>query len=215
LRYHHRYFSSQMDAAGASAFHPRGEADEVEGLFEYVDTWLAGFWGSLGKALAKAPKLASEAAAAGAEAGAAVAVEKIPAVEVQAAAAPLPAAPSAPAPAPAPASASASAAAFGAPADEASLVGVPPLSACRVAVRFLPTGTPETGLLATADAAADAAVAADSKSADALGAGDQRLFTAADPFVARLSGARLLTAEGSDRRVIHVAFDLTVRAAPT
>ena len=49
-----RYFSARMDAVGAVALCPRGEADETEGLFEYVDKWIDQLWTPLAAAIADA-----------------------------------------------------------------------------------------------------------------------------------------------------------------
>ena len=59
-----RYFSARMDAVGAVALCPRGEADETEGLFEYVDKWIEQLWTPLAAAIAESAKPAPGAEAA-------------------------------------------------------------------------------------------------------------------------------------------------------
>ena len=176
-----RYFSARMEALGGAAFAPRGEADETEGLFEYVDAWTDKLWPQLDAALKAAPaaRAAAMAAAGGAEASSAVAAEPVTAPVLASAA-----------PVRAPAS-----------AEEAALVGVPPLAPCRVALRWL---------------SADEAAAAEAGGArlDATpppgDGGDDGRYAPDAPLYATVAVSQRLTAADSDRCVIHLEFD-TVR----
>ncbi len=188
-----RYFSARLEALGGAAFAPRGEADETEGLFEYVDEWTAKLWPQLQRALAQAPQARAAALAAAEAEGAAA-----PAAAEPAAVAAAVAAVAAPAPA-------ASPAALPLSPEEAALEGVPPLAPCRVALTWL----------SAAEAAAAAAAAGaplDGAPPDGDGGEDGRYAPSA-PLRARVAATRLLTAPTSDRRVIHMEFDTGVRRA--
>ena len=109
-----RYFSARMEALGGRAFRPRGEADETEGLFEYVDAWTEGLWEPLAHAIKEAPSMRAQAATEDAPAPAAPPADAT-ASSLASAPSPLPAAP-----------------------DASDLVGVPPLPPCRVRLAWLP-----------------------------------------------------------------------------
>lgn len=52
-----RVLHKRMEECGAKCFYPRGEADEVEGLDEYVEAWTENLWGPLKATLnAKTPE---------------------------------------------------------------------------------------------------------------------------------------------------------------
>ena len=52
-----RSFTMAMEKAGATAFYPRGEADDTLGLYEYCETWQDGLWDPLKRAADFAPQL--------------------------------------------------------------------------------------------------------------------------------------------------------------
>jgi len=39
-----RSFTMAMEKGGATAFYPRGEADDTLGLYEFAETWTEGLW---------------------------------------------------------------------------------------------------------------------------------------------------------------------------
>ena len=180
-----RSFTLAMEKAGACAFYPRGEADETLGLYEYCEKWQDGLWGPLKTAVEKAPAL-KENPALGAK-------ENQTAVNATAAAAASPSTP--------PITNSGSESAMtppAAPADtvlkESDLTGVPALPACRAVATWDATAT---------CVAYPVACTAPKPSSGAAA------FTAEEPYLAKVSACDLMTDPKSDRRVLHVEFDVT------
>ncbi|GBF92178.1 methionine synthase reductase [Raphidocelis subcapitata] len=182
-----RVIRSRMLELGAAEFYPSVEADEVDGLEDKVDPWCEGIWGPLKAAMAgAAPSVTKAAPAAAAAAPAAV-----------------------PAAAPAAAATAAPAAAAAAPAglvdgiapEGVDLSGAPALAPPRVELRFLPHG-------AAGAAAALAREAARPGAAELAVRDEAGTYSAAAPYWASVAGARLLTAPGSDRVVVHAELDV-------
>jgi hypothetical protein len=116
-----------MEKAGATAFYPRGEADDTLGLYEYCETWQDGLWGPLKNATEFAPELKANP-----ELGA-----KKPKKAADAAGEPVgTSAVSEPAVTPVAEVAATPAAAAAADLKEADLAGVPALPACRASVAW-------------------------------------------------------------------------------
>ncbi|KAK3274860.1 hypothetical protein CYMTET_16978 [Cymbomonas tetramitiformis] len=110
-----RHFHIRMEECGATPFYRRGEADETEGLEEYVDQWKEGIWAPLKKALQeKDMNVPTKAAAAEAEDP--EASDKKPKAKAPAASKAL---------------------------TEDKLMGVPALPVCRVALEWHQDGTAE------------------------------------------------------------------------
>ena len=179
-----RAFTAAMEKAGATAFYPRGEADETLGLYEYAETWQSGLWEPLRRAVQSAPRFAREPERAAAEAADAKAEAK------------------AEAKAPKKHTTETSAA-----NDDVSsttpIEGVPAMPACRARVVWL----------ASDDASATAAYPAGTAGATPADGG--AAFSAASPYLALISKRTLLTDPRSDRRVVHVEFDLSGAGGPS
>ena len=175
-----RAFTAAMEKAGATAFYPRGEADDTLGLYEYAETWQEGLWAPLRHAVKRAPAFvadpegaAAEAAGAKAEAKAAAAAKKT----------------------------TSPAAADDEVSSTAPIEGVPAMPACRTRVAWL--AADDTAAIAAYPVGKVGAKPADGGAA----------FSAASPYLAPISKRALLTDSRSDRRVVHVEFDLSGAAA--
>ena len=202
-----RSFTMAMEKAGATAFYPRGEADDTLGLYEYCETWQDGLWAPLKSATefapalkanpelgAKPPKVSAAAAAAAAEKSAEASSTMTTANDDAAAVVASPKAPAAAGAAPAvPVAVSVMA-----NVAESDLTGVPALPACRVAVTWSPESAAAVYPLGGCGASPPSGAAA---------------FTPEEPYLAPVAACELMTDPASDRRVLHVEFDLT-DAAP-
>mmetsp|Transcript_12453 Transcript_12453/g.23638 ORF Transcript_12453/g.23638 Transcript_12453/m.23638 type:complete len:1001 (-) Transcript_12453:321-3323(-) len=143
-----RVLHKRMEECGAKCFYPRGEADEVEGLDEYVEAWTENLWGPLKATLnAKTPE--SDAKKPLGENGASDAQP-----------------------------------------DLQPLKGVPALVKCRIKVSLEKGASPASPLPSSGDGGADG------------------FYTASAPFMAPVEAGRLLTNKSSDRRVLHLEFNL-------
>ncbi|KAG1661078.1 hypothetical protein FOA52_004540 [Chlamydomonas sp. UWO 241] len=181
-----RILKERLLALGATPFYPCLEADEVDGLEERVEPWNDGLWGPLIKALAGEVVDPEPAAAAAAVAKAA----EVPKPPQEAS----PAQPAQPAHAQV------------VPPRDVGLVdglapGVPAPLPSRLVIDWHADGDE-----ATARARADAS-GAPSNAAEAH-RDPAGVYSADAPFWATVSDARVETAEWSDRRVLHMEFDL-------
>jgi sulfite reductase alpha subunit-like flavoprotein len=138
-----------MEYLGATAFYPRGEADEVEGLDEYVEEWTDKLWAPLTATLQGLDPQGGE-------------LQAVHDAEPE--------------------------------QEQQALKGVPALPPCRLNV--------------TLGAAAAAASAVSALPAPGMDGGEDGKFSHVAPLMAKVGGWRLLTAESSDRRVLHVEVEL-------
>ena len=176
-----RAFTAAMEKAGATAFYPRGEADDTLGLYEYAETWQEGLWAPLRHAVKRAPAFVADPEGAAAEAAGAKAEAKAAAAAAKKTTSP--------------------AAADDEVSSTAPIEGVPAMPACRTRVAWL----------AADDTAAVAAYPVGTVGAKPADGG--AAFSAASPYLAPISKRALLTDSRSDRRVVHVEFDLSGAAA--
>ena len=191
-----RAFTAAMEKAGATAFYPRGEADDTLGLYEYAETWQEGLWAPLRRAVQSAPAFAADPERAAAEAAGAKAEAKAAAKAAKAAAA------AKQTTSPGAAGTSESVSDVSSTAEE-PIVGVPAMPACRARVVWL---APETS-------AAETHCSYPAGTAGATPEDGGAAFSAASPFLAPISKRTLLTDPRSDRRVVHVEFDLSGASA--
>jgi NADPH-ferrihemoprotein reductase len=188
-----RSFSAAMEKAGATAFYPRGEADDTLGLYEYAESWQEGLWEPLRRAVTNAPsfKANPEQAATIAREGNAKTKPKTE-FEAKASRAPEESAETKPA------ETSPRRVSVVASETIAPMEGVPSLPACRASVVWL------------ADADASSRIAqyplgtTRSKPEDG-----SDCFSASRPYLAPVAEKTLMTSPSSDRRVLHVEFDVS------
>ena len=181
-----RSFTLAMEKAGASAFYPRGEADDTLGLYEYCEAWREKLWTPLRDAVKRAPELEANPALGAKkpkEDGPEAAKDE-PSRVTASARPPAGSGRERPGEAPGPAPPSTPP-----PLKEADLVGVPALPACRVVVSM--HATRATRPLDEDDAPCDGP------------------HTAESPYLAPVTRSKLMTDPASDRRVLHLEFDLT------
>ena len=176
-----RAFTAAMEKAGATAFYPRGEADDTLGLYEYAETWQEGLWAPLRHAVKRAPAFVADPEGAAAEAAGAKAEAKAAAAAAKKTTSP--------------------AAADDEVSSTAPIEGVPAMPACRTRVAWL--AADDTAAIAAYPVGKVGAKPADGGAA----------FSAASPYLAPISKRALLTDSRSDRRVVHVEFDLSGAAA--
>ena len=200
-----RAFSTFMEKAGATAFYPRGEADDTLGLYEYAEVWQDALWEPLRKAVDDAPafkldpvKMAQEAAAVKALAKAVVDEEKAAEkarkeMAKESAEAKVEMAKEVTTKDAVPSTVETATPQPVQTATPSKIEGIPALPACRTHVKWLDAGK-ETAVYPIGGSVAK---------------GDDAAFTAASPFLARVSAKTRMTAPESDRRVLHVEFDLT------
>ncbi|KAK9818129.1 hypothetical protein WJX72_007597 [[Myrmecia] bisecta] len=161
-----RAFRTRFTDLGAACFYDCLEADEVDGLEEFVDRWVAGLWGPLKQAALPTAVGDNGPPANGKSPGAAAAADN----------------------------SSESGAGDG-------LVGVPALAPTRVALVW-EADRAQAERVAAAEAAHP--TAADLAERDVKG-----MYSPETPFWARVADARYLTAPTSERKVLHVAFDVS------
>jgi NADPH-ferrihemoprotein reductase len=152
-----RDFWKQMEFLGATPFYPRGEADEVEGLDEYVDQWTSNLWAPLTATLQGLDPQGGELHTVD-DAD----IEQQQQQQQQ---------------------------------QQQALKGVPALPPCRLHVTL-------------GAAAASAASAVSALPEPAVDGGVDGKFSHAAPLMAKVGAWRLLTAESSDRRVLHMEVEL-------
>ena len=179
-----RAFTAAMEKAGATAFVPRGEADETLGLYEYAETWQENLWEPLRRAVQSAPRFTRDPEGAAAEAAEAKAEAKAQAKAVKK-------------------QTNETSAANDDVSSTTPIEGVPAMPACRARVVWL----------ASDDASATAAYPAGTAGATPADGG--AAFSAASPYLAPISKRTLLTDPRSDRRVMHVEFDLSGAGGPS
>jgi NADPH-ferrihemoprotein reductase len=230
-----RAIRGRMTDLGAETFYPGCDADEVDGLEATVDSWIEGLWPALeaaGRAWIAENRGGGGGAAA--EAAAAPAAKEQPAVVAEKAAGELgadkaalaaalpvaaeaaaPAVRTAAAPSPAPSATSTTTitalTASAKPSDSGTATvdevpaGVPALAPARIRLVF--EGLPEDVVAAARarDAAAARGARPDEAEDDAARAPSP---TADAPAYVRVSGAKVMTSEWSDRRVVHVSLDV-------
>ena len=197
-----RAFTAAMEKAGATAFYPRGEADDTLGLYEYAETWQEGLWDPLRRAVQSAPAFAADPERAAAEAAAAKAAAKA----------------ASKAPSKATTRETAAKEDVGKKGDvgkkddvgeddvssTAPIEGVPALPACRARVVWLAAEADADGSSSPYPAGTAGAAPADGGA----------VFSAASPYLAPIARRTLLTDPRSDRRVVHVEFDLSGAGDP-
>jgi NADPH-ferrihemoprotein reductase len=193
-----RAIRGRMTDLGAETFYPGCDADEVDGLEGIVDPWVEGLWPAL-EAAGRAWMAEHGGGGAAEEKKKEEAAAAAPVVAAATAAAVSPA----PATAPSPALSSSTAAASSTTAADMP-AGVPALAPTRIRLVF-------EGLSEEVVAAARARDAASARgSVDNNDANNNRSAspTADSPAYVRVSEAKLMTAEWSDRRVVHVRLDV-------
>ena len=185
-----RSFSTAMEKAGATAFYKRGEADDTLGLYEYAEVWQDGLWGPLSKAVQDVPAFKAEPgkmAELVAQGKAKAKGETVKAKEVKETVKETEVVKET-----APAKDSSK------PSVPPHIEGIPALPVCRTEVVWREDGD-----------GSDSTATYPIGTSNARPAGDATAFTASSPYLATVSSKELMTDPKSDRRVLHVEFDLT------
>ncbi|KAL3148407.1 hypothetical protein ABBQ38_013862 [Trebouxia sp. C0009 RCD-2024] len=199
-----RAFKGRFSELGAQVFYPHMEADEVDGLEEFVDKWIAGLWKPL-----KQAALGTTQSEASADAATDSAVTSGNAAVSQAAGTAssppeLPTAnghtPSANGLTPAAQKAIPKGQDLATPPGAAPLKGVPALPECRVKL-VIEADKAAASQIRQAELQHPSRVEAEYRDAEGM-------YSPEQPFWAVLSGARALSSRESDRQVLHVEVDI-------